>query len=337
MSTHKVENKFLEIVKEKERKVFLARPTYYHVRHFNEINTPQGIKVRVVDFGKSSMRDIGPIFPPLSLIASSTATNALTKVRDLQLQLDDIADELESSIEYTKKNTPDDDLPATYSADVTSNVEEPLRSTIRLIPFDGESDFVLTGSVLREFVLPFIEALFALQAIQDEISGLPPNLFPRVHMIEQNSPIQINLDVGNVIDSVDKVITPSRRKHQKIMDAAEIAEQEAQIQLLTAQIIQRKAQAESQNAEREQKLAEAKKLRAEAEALFVSAEKTRAEAQQIKIKTALDVIEWMNPNLSDEDRVAYATRILQATNIISESPFILAPVKKSSASNDENP
>lgn len=200
-----------------------------------------------------------------------------------------------------------------------SNPHVAARSTRIVLTLDGEpglSTPQLTPEYLLTVVGPYLKAISDLQQILDEMLERAPG---KVHIqsITQHSPISVSLDgAGEAVEAIKNTVVPWRRRHLEQLAHLALTEKQVEIEIKRAEVLERRARAEKDRQEAERLSAEATLKRAEADRIKMENEKLHQELHSAKIKLALEVMERLTPDLSDEQRLMYTTRLLEPLSIL---------------------
>ena len=181
----------------------------------------------------------------------------------------------------------------------------------------------LTPDYLESEIAPYLMALAALQKSINAVRGVEPQPVVIRH-IGQQSPVGVSLDgAGDAIDTLNNVITPSRRKHAKQMGELVEASAKAENKKKDAEAMLIRAQAAKQRSEAKKIEAEAAKLLAEAEREKVETEQRKFQLRRDNFNMVLELVERLGPQLTEEEKILHATEMLKSFQVLSESALEL--------------
>lgn len=174
----------------------------------------------------------------------------------------------------------------------------------------------LTPSYLLNQVSPYLFAIEELQAAINQI--LDRSAEPvRIRSLSQNSPIEVNLQgASEAVKTIQSTIVPWRRRHAEEM--ARLAEQErqAEIDARNVETLEKRVKIATEKQQSEVELA---LKREELERLRLENERTRLQLQKDKIQMAIEIVNQLNPNLSEIDRLIYVNKLLPSLNRLTSS------------------
>lgn len=127
-------------------------------------------------------------------------------------------------------------------------------------------------------------------------------------------PVEISLiGIADAISVLQDYIVPWRREHSKKLAEIELGEI---------------AKASTNETLKSQSLdaSEASKLQEELLQLTILQEQQRKELQVEQIMLALGIIEKINPDLSEEEKLLYSMKLLAPLQTLAESPLILETI-----------
>lgn len=187
--------------------------------------------------------------------------------------------------------------------------ERQISNRIQFFAFAGSQEIILTPKYQAEVLSPYIVAIAEIQNSLNQITG--QNTIPiKIRYISQLSPVSVSMDgASNVIQVIQEMVVPWRRKHIEIMARFQEQEKQAEIEIKKAEILERRATAEKDRTT-------AIKQREEAEKLRLENEKLRLEIQQAKINLALSIINKFAPNAAEEKKLSYLIKILPSLDVI---------------------
>lgn len=209
----------------------------------------------------------------------------------------------------------DSDSKLTGALNIILENDEALLSSLNLSP----ESFAL-------YINPFLEAVVDIQTIIDALEGKKPTEV-RIRAIQQNSPISVSVEgVTKAVEVVQETVVQWKRKHAQTM--AQLLEQEklAAIEKTRAEVLESRARAAKERAEKDRLLAEAATQRVDAERKELENEIIRLKLQKAKIQMALEVLNQINPNLTEEDKFDYLMRILPPLDTIIASPLRISKI-----------
>jgi hypothetical protein len=182
-------------------------------------------------------------------------------------------------------------------------------SNISKFKLVGEISEPLTPKLMADAVIPYLLAVADLQRIIDEIQE-HPTAEVTIQVIKQGS-ISVSLGgADGAIETIKNTIIPWRRKHQAEM--ARIAEQKGQveIEIAKATVLEIRARAELARAETKLKQAEE--------------ENTRQETQLDRARLGLEVMKQIQPNMTEEQKLACFTQLLGPLEVLVDSSLEIA-------------
>ena len=167
----------------------------------------------------------------------------------------------------------------------------------------------LTPHYLATVVEPYLAAIVEIQKIIDEAKKRNHQEIS-IKSISQQSPISVSLDgASEAIGLIKDTIVPWRRKHSETMARLLEQEKQALIESIRADVLEKRAHAEKERME-------AVKQRGEAEKLRLENEKLKIELERAKVLLAIELLNQIAPNLSEEDRIAYIVRMLPHLEVV---------------------
>ena len=174
----------------------------------------------------------------------------------------------------------------------------------------------LTPTLLKNELSPFIQAIFDIQAMIDELKGKTKITY-EILSIRKGS-IDVSLTGGKeAVELIREVATKERREH-----AAKAREQELELQQIT--IERQKTELASERARAAKDRAEAKKTEAEARLIEEQASREKAETQKIYYDMALDMVNKLAPNATDAEKLKYALHLLGSARAVLKSGFAIS-------------
>lgn len=179
------------------------------------------------------------------------------------------------------------------------------RSDINTIIVDEESskiDSRLTPEYLELTVIPYLKAIRDLQMILRDLTGKDQQEV-EIKAISKFSPLSISLEgASDALQLIREVVTPWRRKHS--VTIANLLEVEKQIEIETkkAEILEKRAIAEKTRLETKKIKEEIKKMELENQQLGLILQKE-------KISLVIEILQKINPNLEDEDKITWISRL----------------------------
>lgn len=170
------------------------------------------------------------------------------------------------------------------------------------------ADSNLTADFFRYELLPYLEAVQEIQDIIDDING------------EDHHPIEIiriakgSVNVGliggeEVIKIIREEITPWRREHAKQMAELERRSKKLAIEMERAEIHATNARKAKDVGETEKLEAEAALIRAQVRHQEIENDKLELLLQKDKLELAIQILERIAPDLTDEQRLEYFSRM----------------------------
>lgn len=202
------------------------------------------------------------------------------------------------STPQVKPNVPDD----TVNIILTSSIDKSLPQKI-------------TPADLADNIVPYLKAIASFQALINEIKGYLPQEVG-ILSIKKGS-INVTLSAATqAIELIMSVIVPWRYKHAKTM--AQLAESEklVQIESAKADILAKRIQVNREREDKERTTIELTRQRAEVEKLQLENAKLRLELHRGKIQLALDILDRINPNLTEVAKIDYVTKLLGPIEVL---------------------
>lgn len=189
----------------------------------------------------------------------------------------------------------------------------------------GERAMVLTPAVLGREVTPYLEALADLQGVLDEIRRAEKKPVVIWSIIQGSVEVSVE-GLGEAIATLRDDLIPWRRKHAQ--KKAELAEQGARLRIEReqAEILAARARAAKEREEAKQLQLDYERKRLENERLAIENQKLRDELHQARIELALQIIERMNPNLSEAEKITFVVRLLAPLELLTESDLEITAV-----------
>lgn len=185
--------------------------------------------------------------------------------------------------------------------------DESKRPNIRAEHLIIRAEQSLSPAYLQHHLLPYLQSLADMQSTCDVILNREHNVIT-IKRISQESPVEISFQgVADAVKTVLDVIVPWRRQNAKVLAALKTLE-------LAVEIEKKK---EEMRTTASKALAEARKTNAEATKILQDAEKQRLENMKLEadvevviLDMALKKVNEMNPRLSQDERTAFALRML---------------------------
>lgn len=179
--------------------------------------------------------------------------------------------------------------------------------------------YQLTPRLLQEEIAPYLAALADIQDTIKEIID-QQNTGLLIYSISQHSPITVSIssNVTELIEAIKNTIIPSRRQRASRMVELSEAEKLVDIEMKKAQVLEVRARADN---ERRSSAAELALKQAEAEKLLAEADRIRQESNISRVKTALEIIAQLSPNLPEEKKMSYVVKLLGPLNTVIDSDF----------------
>jgi hypothetical protein len=201
----------------------------------------------------------------------------------------------------------------------------PAPTKLQFLYIDGESR--LTTSYLSSILMPYINALAAMQEVCDEILNRDEKEVI-VRNISYNSPIGISLEgAGDAIEAVKEDVIPWRRENAKKLAELQARKVEAEIKKNEAEAAEIRARSTKERAEAERIRAEAAKLKEEARKMKLENEKLELELTDKKLQLAFSIVAKLRPDIPGDQRFAYAVKMLPQINALVtseiEDPLLL--------------
>lgn len=182
-------------------------------------------------------------------------------------------------------------------------------TSVKLKTDDGSLYGGPTPDYLGGTITPYVRAVAQIQGVIDRLTGQEGGEV-RIAAMTRGS-LDISFDgAARAIEVLLDTIVPWRRENAKTI--AKLNEQEKQATVLK---IQAEAEAESENA--------AAKAREEVRKLQLENEKLQVELHEKRIDLALKVIDKLNPELPQAQKIGYVIQLLEPIKVITESPLQL--------------
>ncbi|MEM4402635.1 MAG: HEAT repeat domain-containing protein [Candidatus Caldarchaeum sp.] len=186
---------------------------------------------------------------------------------------------------------------------------KPAYSGIDVTPINLSSTIALNPRLLRDEILPLVEAIQEIQEIINEITG--KKIRTRIVSISQRSPITLNLDgAADALQVLREAIIPWRRKHAQTIALLLEQERQLEIEKKRVEILEARLRTAKERAEQDKLALEREKQKAEIERLHLENEKMKVELQRSKVELALEILNKISPHLSEVDRIAYLVKLL---------------------------
>lgn len=188
-----------------------------------------------------------------------------------------------------------------------------------LMLVDRVSDSLLTPAYLEETLAPFLVAIEQLQHILDGIEGQPKSTV-QVQSIGQYSPISVDLGgAAKAVEILRDEVVPWRRKHGKKIADQKVELNDTEVKLREQQAREARAKADQEEAE---STIAALRAQAELERLQLENEKLRTEIHERRIDLALRVIEKLDPDLTQQEKIRFTIDLLEPLRVLTESPLM---------------
>ncbi len=191
----------------------------------------------------------------------------------------------------------------------------------------------LTPQILSNYIAPYLQALIDTQQIIAQVTQMTqPFIQPRLSNISQSTPISIQMEgVAKTVTIVRDYIIPWRRKQAQLIADLEIARKQHEIARFEVEIheirlkaAQARIDAIALDENFEQKSLETSRARLNLEEKRLEIERKTRESLQSKIDLALNIIEQLNPSLSEKERIVYVNQLLEPLNVLIDSPLEIA-------------
>ena len=180
---------------------------------------------------------------------------------------------------------------------------------LRQAPDTAQAGF-LTPQFLSSAVVPYLRAIADLQLITDELEGRASHQI-RILAITQGSPVAVTIEgVSRAVQIVQQMVTPWQLDHAKPMAHLVQSERKAAIDLARAEILEARARVNEDAAKSKKLLAEAAERYARTETRLQEGEGQRLSLQYAQIHLALQILFQIEPDLEEEERMAYVLRLL---------------------------
>lgn len=184
--------------------------------------------------------------------------------------------------------------------------------------FKLRSEVPLTPFLLKNEVIPYIEALIEIQRIIDEIN----NEQYRPIFIKSISQGSINVELSGGKEAIELIrdnASKWRREHSKEMAQLELDAKQAEIEKQKAEIREMESKALRDKIETEKISAEVALMKAQAEKLRIENQRAELDLYRARFELALEMITKLAPNMSDSDRLMFASRLLKPLEVLTGS------------------
>jgi len=195
-----------------------------------------------------------------------------------------------------------------------SSILQKIKS-LNLLYFD--INHPLTPQFMADTLIPYLQAVANLQQIIDQAQGNPAQLV-RIKSIREGSALVSLEGASQAIELIMSILVPWRYKHTKAMAQLQEGEQQAKIEQIKTDILAKRLQTAKDRQTAEVSLA---KQYAEVERLKLENEKLRLELDRSRVQLALEVLEKVNPDLSEIDKFRYTNQLLNTLDILTSSPL----------------
>jgi hypothetical protein len=245
--------------------------------------------------------------------------------RDSLLEVADMLrnDPLQEWVSSINLELPSSIKDPSYSADINSPLA-PFEAFIQGLEPSGSFKLSihlpLTPLLLKNRIIPYIDAVIEVQKIIDDILGKQYKPIT-IKSISQGS-VNVELSGGKeAIDLIRENSSKWRRDHNKEMAKLELDSKQAEIEKQKAEIREMESKTSRENVEREKITAEVAIMKAQAKKLQIENQQAELGLYRSRFELALEMISKLSPNLSDSDRLMFASRLLKPLEILTGDSF----------------
>lgn len=199
-----------------------------------------------------------------------------------------------------------DELSSNFDTD--SEIVPLKRDSNQSISITFETNRTLTCTLLQHEIIPYIEAIQAIQNIIDEINGTGSRPIEIISVTKGS--INVELSAGaEVVKIIQEEITPWRKAHAEQMAELETRSKKIAIEKEKAEIHAINMRRTKEAGEAEKLQAEINLIRAQTRQQEIENEKQELYLQKDKLELAMHILEKLAPNLSDNQRLEYFSRL----------------------------
>lgn len=182
----------------------------------------------------------------------------------------------------------------------------------------------LTPEYLATVVTPYLSAIADIQQILDEIEGRPASGL-NVVAITEGSPLPVGVEgAAEALRIMQEIVVPWKQDHAEVLAQLVEKEQEAAMEGAWAEVLRARARATLDEAEWKKLLTGIETQHAEAVQKGSEGRRLRLDFRRAQLYLALDIVVQIAPGLSEDQRLAYAVRLLPALEAIIASPLQLS-------------
>ncbi|MCC7452225.1 MAG: hypothetical protein IT324_32795 [Anaerolineae bacterium] len=177
---------------------------------------------------------------------------------------------------------------------------------------------VLTPQTLASLVAPILQAVATIQEIVAQLEGAEFTE-PRIAFISHDSPTEIRIEgVARALEILKGFVLPKWREYVEQQAALELQEKQLNLDHLQREV--------DQMQRRLQRSRFHDRLRTIPEPVLHDAEhqqlaRKKFEFQQEKYEFVASLVDHLAPHLAKAQHVAYTTRLLEALNVVFDSPL----------------
>ena len=227
----------------------------------------------------------------------------------------DVALELALDLEIARARVRDLALDLDLDLDFSQNLDCHLMA---LDSRDGDLTAGLTPAYLLHTAAPYIAALSDLQQVLYKVAGQASQSI-KVLSLEPGS-LNVTLAGADVvIEKVQGLIVPWRDEHSEALNALDELHKRADIKAKRTDILSNKNDSDETQGKIDIIMVETKRLRVEAEQMNTIIHHAR-------IELALQILDEVNSNLSEPERLDYTMQLLPSLKMITDSPLYLLDV-----------
>lgn len=183
----------------------------------------------------------------------------------------------------------------------------------------------LTPKHLISNIVPYIEAIFEIQRVMNEIREIDITTKLGIISISQNSPISVSLQgVADAVKLIQESIVPWRRRHAVQM--AQLTEQEKLLEIKAKEIelVELRARAKKEDEEARKAFFEIIRQQEEIKKLALENEKLRLEIEQARSNFVLELLEKIKPGMTEQEKLTYFVKLLPPVSTITDSMLELS-------------
>ena len=170
----------------------------------------------------------------------------------------------------------------------------------------------ITPLYIMKTLSPYFVALADLQDCINHIRNCPSSEI-RIFSLEQFSPINMTISgAPAAIQIIRELIVPWRRKHAVTMAHLHEQERRIGIEIASAEVLEKQARVKGVRTEALIRLEELRRRKLENEKLSI-------ELHREKAQLAIDIVNKIDPNLSETDKIAHVVKLLPSLDTLVSS------------------